>query len=194
MTLQKPEPTTFLTSSGHTSMWVAWKNREEVGRFGKKPKFVVTNVVELDTTQLATMVAYANPECVLVDDNCPIDLRTEPGIDEGRRPVFIFPTLPVVDLRCFSFDKEGNTGFWSPRFPVATKVHWDRTFHDTISFQQLQELAEEARNMTALEDTQEILTWIANLQGNRVFEPVHRNHLSAVLGIVSEHHVPWPPG
>ncbi|KAK4679985.1 hypothetical protein QC764_0040390 [Podospora pseudoanserina] len=111
------------------------------------------------------MVAYANPECVSVDDNCPIDLRTEPGIDEGRRPVFIFPTLPVVDLRCFSFDKEGDTGFWSPRFPVATKVHWDRTFHDTISFQQLQELAEEARNMTTPEGTQEIFTWIANLQG-----------------------------
>lgn len=29
-------------------MWVVWKNREEVGWFGKKLKFVVINVVEFD--------------------------------------------------------------------------------------------------------------------------------------------------
>ncbi|KAK4203840.1 hypothetical protein QBC40DRAFT_262139 [Triangularia verruculosa] len=141
------------------------ENKEEVRRFGKKPKFVVTNVVELNKSQLETLVAYVNPEAISVAENPAIDLRVEPGIDEGRRPVIIFPTPPVVDLRCFSFDKEGNTGFWSPRFPVVNKVHCDRTFHDTISFPELQELAEQEKTMASHDDSQEVLTWIASLEG-----------------------------
>ncbi|KAK4177582.1 hypothetical protein QBC36DRAFT_300093 [Triangularia setosa] len=141
------------------------ENKEEVQRFSKKPKFVVTNVVELNRTQLETLMAYVNPEAVSATENSAIVLRVEPGIDEGRRPVTIFPTPPVVDLRCFSFDKEGNTGFWSPRFPVVNKIHCDRTFCETISFQQLQELAEAEKTMAPPEDSQEILHWIANLEG-----------------------------
>ncbi|KAK0668893.1 hypothetical protein QBC41DRAFT_356198 [Cercophora samala] len=166
------------------------ENKEEVERFGKKPRFVVTNVVELNKTQMATMVAYVNPECVSADENSAIDLRIELGIDEGRGPVFIFPTPPVVDLRCFSFDKEGNTGFWSPRFPVVTKVHCDRSFQDTISFQQLQELAEEARNMAAPEDSQEILTWVANLQGT---EPSSQPTPTASQRSLVSRHTTTPP-
>ncbi|KAK0739580.1 hypothetical protein B0T21DRAFT_362899 [Apiosordaria backusii] len=140
------------------------ENKEEVRRFGKTPKFVVTNVVQLNKSQLETFVAYVNPESISAAENSAIILRVEPGIDEGRGPVMIFPTPPVVDLRCFSFDKEGNTGFWSPRFPVVNKVHCDRTFRDVISFEELQELATQEKAMPPPEDSQEILNWIATLE------------------------------
>jgi DNA ligase-4 len=140
------------------------ENKEEVQRFGKRPRFVVTNVVELNATQLATFMSSVNPHSVRPEDNTEISLRIEPGIDAGKRPSVIFPTPPVVDIRCFSFDKNGNMGFWSPRFPSVTKTHCDRTYHDTISFAELQEMAIKEKEMPPPEDSQELLGWIAALE------------------------------
>ncbi|KAK4043441.1 hypothetical protein C8A01DRAFT_12956 [Parachaetomium inaequale] len=142
------------------------ENKDEVQRFGKQPRFVVTNVVELNATQLAAFVSSVNPEAVRPADNTAISLRIEPGVDSGKRPSVIFPMPPVFDLRCFSFDKEGNTGFWSPRFASVSKIHSDRTYHDTISFAELQEMATKEREAPPPEDSQELLGWIAALENS----------------------------
>ncbi|KAK3986307.1 hypothetical protein QBC44DRAFT_141224 [Cladorrhinum sp. PSN332] len=140
------------------------ENRDEVRRFGKRPKFVVTNVVTLNAAQMSTFVSFVNPESVPFENNTAIDLRIEPGIDEGRRPTLVFPTPPVIDLRCFSFDKEGNTGFWTPRFPMVNKIHCDRTYRDAISFSELQEMAIQEKEAPPPDDSQELLGWIAALE------------------------------
>jgi len=140
------------------------ENKDEVQRFGKQPRFVVTNVVELNATQLDAFMSSVNPESVRPEDNTAIVLHIEPGIDNGKRPSVIFPTPPVFDLRCFSFDKVGNTGFWSPRFPSVSKIHCDRTYHDAISFAELQEMAAKEREAPPPEDSQELLGWIAALE------------------------------
>lgn len=141
------------------------ENKDEVQRFGRQPHFVVTNVVELSPAQLRTFVCSVNPEAVRLEDNTTaITLRIEPGIDNGKRPSVVFPSPPVVDLRCFSFDKEGNTGFWSPRFPSVSKIHCDRTFHDALSFAELQEMARKEKEMPPPDDSQELLGWIAALE------------------------------
>ncbi|KAK4157602.1 hypothetical protein C8A00DRAFT_40028 [Chaetomidium leptoderma] len=140
------------------------ENKDEVQRFGKQPQFVVTNVVELNTTQLEAFIYSVNPESVRPEDNTAISLRIEPGVDGGKRPSVIFPTPPVFDLRCFSFDKEGNTGFWSPRFASVSKIHCDRTYHDAISFAELQEMAAKEREAPPPDDSQELLGWIAALE------------------------------
>ncbi len=140
------------------------ENKDEVQRFGKQPRFVVTNVVELNETQLAAFMSSVNPEAIRPEDNTAISLRIEPGIDSGKHPSVIFPTPPVFDLRCFSFNKEGNTGFWSPRFPSVSKVHCDRTYHDAISFAELQEMAIKEKEAPPPEDSQELLRWIAALE------------------------------
>ncbi|KAK4169082.1 hypothetical protein QBC43DRAFT_356672 [Cladorrhinum sp. PSN259] len=139
-------------------------NKEEVRRFAKRPKFIVTNVVTLNASQLDTFVSFVNPEYVLPDQNTAIELRVEPGIDEGRRPTVVFPAPPVVDLRCFSFDKKGNTGVWTPRFPVVNKIHCDRTYQDAISFSELQEMAIREKEAPPPDDSQELLGWIAALE------------------------------
>ncbi len=140
------------------------ENKEEVQRFGKQPQFVVTNVVELNAAQLTAFISSVNPDAVKPEENTAISLRIEPGIDAGKRPSVIFPTPPVFDLRCFSFDKQGNTGFWSPRFPSVSKIHSDRTYHDTISFAELQEMAIKEKEAPPPEDSQELLGWIAALE------------------------------
>ncbi|KAK2698776.1 hypothetical protein QWA68_002474 [Fusarium oxysporum] len=139
-------------------------NREAVKSWGAKPEFTIVNVVELNETILREVVTYSNPEPVSPDDNGALALKLAPGVEQGSPPTFIFTKPLVFDLKCFSFDRVGNTGFWSLRFPSVTKVHFDREFTDTISFEQLQALAKEATTAGKLEDSQENLQWIAKLE------------------------------
>ncbi|CVK89298.1 uncharacterized protein FMAN_04399 [Fusarium mangiferae] len=139
-------------------------NRQAVKSWGAKPDFTIVNVVELNETILREVVTYSNPEPVSPDDNEALALKLAPGAEQGSPPTFIFTRPLVLDLKCFSFDRVGNTGFWSLRFPSVTKVHFDRDFTDTISFEQLQALAEEATTAGELEDSQENLQWIAKLE------------------------------
>lgn len=139
-------------------------NKDEVKRFNRKPSFVVTNVVELNGTQLEEFSAAVNPPWALWEENTSISIRMEPGIDNGKRPTKVFTVPPVFDIRCFSFDKNGNTGFWCPRFPSVSKMHLDRTFEDALSFRELQEMAIQEREMPPPDESQELLGWIAALE------------------------------
>ncbi|EKJ77134.1 hypothetical protein FPSE_02778 [Fusarium pseudograminearum CS3096] len=139
-------------------------NREAVRNWKVKPEFTIVNVVELNETLLREVVTYSNPEPVAPRDNEAIILKQAPGVEQGSPPTAIFTKPLVFDLKCFSFDRVGNTGFWSLRFPSVTKVHFDRDFTDTISFEQLQELAKDATTAATLEDSQENLQWIAKLE------------------------------
>ncbi|UPK93899.1 hypothetical protein LCI18_004834 [Fusarium solani-melongenae] len=140
-------------------------NREAVKQWNAKPEFTIVNVVELNETILREVVSYANPQPVAAEETDRLTLKLAPGVEQGSPLTFVFTTPLVFDLRCFGFDKVGNTGFWSLRFPSVTKVHFDRDFTDTISFEQLQAMAEDATTAGELEDSQENLEWIAKLEG-----------------------------
>ncbi|WYZ38664.1 hypothetical protein EsH8_III_000578 [Colletotrichum jinshuiense] len=140
-------------------------NKEAVQRCQAQPEFTVVHQVELNETLLKTIVAYGNPRPVPFEDNNALVLHISPGIAQQRMPGVVFTEPLVFDVRCFSFDKEGNTGFWQPRFPQVSKVHFDRSFVDTISFSELQAVAEDATTRPAEEDSQEMLGWIAALEG-----------------------------
>ncbi|RFN46750.1 DNA ligase 4 [Fusarium flagelliforme] len=139
-------------------------NREAVKSWKAKPEFTIVNVVELNETLLREVVTYSNPEPVAPRENEAIMLKQAPGIEQGSPPTVVFTKPLVFDLKCFSFDRVGNTGFWSLRFPSVTKVHFDRDFTDTMSFEQLQTLAKNATTASELEDSQENLQWIAKLE------------------------------
>ncbi|KAF0326080.1 ATP dependent dna ligase domain protein [Colletotrichum asianum] len=140
-------------------------NKEDVQRFQARPRFTVVHQVELNETMLKTLVTYGRPMPVAFDDNDALILDIAPGIAQQKMPSVVFTEPLVFDIRCFSFDKEGNTGFWQPRFPQVSKVHFDRSFIDTISFSELQKMAEEATTTPPMEDSQEMLGWIAALEG-----------------------------
>lgn len=140
------------------------ENKEEVQRWGRIPRFTVTNVVELNASQMRLFISHVNPRSVPESENDAISLRVAPGIDNGKRPSVIFTEPPVFDIRCFSFEKGGNTGFWSLRFPMVNKVHCDRTYRETISFAELQDMAKSEKEMPPPEDSQELLGFIAALE------------------------------
>jgi DNA ligase-4 len=142
------------------------KNAEAVQRWKKPPKFIVTNVVELNATQLNKLRRYLNPEAVSAESEIiPIDFDYIPGIDGGKRPSLIFTEPLVFDIRSFSFDKAGDTGFWGPRFAQVNKIQLDRSCVDVLSFEKLQEMAIAEKEQPPPEDDREIALWVAALKG-----------------------------
>jgi DNA ligase-4 len=140
------------------------ENKEHVRRWKAKPSFTVTNVVELNATQLKFFKTHVNPASVRATENESISLQIPPSINDGRQPAMVFTEPPVFDIRCFSFEKPSNARFWSPRFPMVTKIHCDRTYVDTTSFAELQDMARLEKESPAPEDSQELLGWIAALE------------------------------
>ncbi|KAH8887366.1 hypothetical protein GQ53DRAFT_749844 [Thozetella sp. PMI_491] len=130
-------------------------NKDEVLGRGWPPRYRVTNVVELNKTQMRELVSYANPEAVLVSEGEDLGFEIAPGIDNGKLPSILFPEPPVFDITSFSFEKPGNTGFWCPRFPGVSKIHLDRTWRDVISFDEMQELAKEETGVSFPVGTEE---------------------------------------
>ncbi|UKZ46184.1 hypothetical protein TrVGV298_000383 [Trichoderma virens] len=138
-------------------------NREEVKRWNATLEFTVVNVVELTEAMLKTFVLYTNPKPVPVGENVQTKLKQAAGSQPTPMTV-AFANPPVFDMRCFSFDKAGDTNWWSLRFPSVAKIHFDRDFSDVLSFTDLQEIAEGATSAPELEDSRDNLAWIAKLE------------------------------
>ncbi|KAM3503550.1 hypothetical protein MY10362_004123 [Beauveria mimosiformis] len=140
-------------------------NKEQVKRWGDKPEFTIVCALELPESLLQSFLALGELTAVARAENTSTKLIVPPGIQCPASLTVAFANPAVVDLRCFSFDKPGNTGFWTPRFPAVTKMHADRDYTDVLTFDELQAMAREAVEKPAHEDSQENLHWIAKLEG-----------------------------
>ena len=141
--------------------------------------FVVVCVVELNKA-CHQALTYSTPVTYPYTSDTASNIRLKSGISHGRKPTHVFSPPLVFDVRCFSFDKAGNTGFWSPRFPQVTKVHFDRSWQDVLEFDELQEIAREAtgqRSAIDIEDGQETRDWIAALEAADPCTPVLSHRL-----------------
>ncbi|KAG5974027.1 hypothetical protein E4U56_005011 [Claviceps arundinis] len=140
-------------------------NKEEVRRWGAIPEFTVVSAVEIPETLLKMFMVHCHTMNVPLDMSTTTKLHIPTGIEADAPLKFAFQSPPVFDMRCFSFDKPGNVGFWTLRFPIVSKIHFDRDFSDAITFDELQAMAKEARATPDLEDSQENLHWIEQLEG-----------------------------
>ncbi|CAH0029230.1 unnamed protein product [Clonostachys rhizophaga] len=140
-------------------------NREEVKQWSHKPKFTVVKVVEINETLLKSVVQFGNPMAIPHNENTQTELLIQPGLELSPKLTVAFTNPLVFDMRCFNFDKDGNTGFWSLRFPAVSKVHFDRDWMDCVAFDELQEMALKSTTAPDLPDSQENLEWIAKLEG-----------------------------
>lgn len=139
-------------------------NKEEVKRWNATPEYTVVSVVELSEALLQTFTSNCDTTAIPLAENSTTKIILAAGI-QSRAPLDVAFTNPsVVDMRCFSFDKPGNTGFWTPRFPAITKFHFDRDVSDVVSLDELQAMAKESVNGPEFEDSQENRQWIANLE------------------------------
>ncbi|KAI0840027.1 hypothetical protein F5Y06DRAFT_246220 [Hypoxylon sp. FL0890] len=138
-------------------------NKEKARRGIEKPRFIITNVVELSEALLSVVLTQCFPSPVPFKKNnsLVLDFRQR---EMEKRPTDVFTQPLVFDMRCFSFVKAPNTTFWSMRFPYVSKIHTDRSYWDTISFTELQETATNATEMPEMEDSQEMRQWISALE------------------------------
>ncbi len=139
------------------------ENKDDILRAGMKPRFVVVTTVSLGQQIMEALVHTLHIVSLPYGNTDHFNLRIENGINQGRKPSVIFTCPPVVDIRCFAFDKEGNTGFWTMRFPTVTRLHADRTFLDTMSFVELQQMAEIHKEIPK-DEAKEELRWIKLLE------------------------------
>lgn len=148
-----------------THFWLGcMENKEAVVRWSETPRFVVVSIVSPNTTIAKSLMTHATPNPMSAQGNNTFKLRIEPGICEGQKLTTIFQEPLVFDMRCFAFDKEGNTGFWTLRFPQVSKLHLDRSFLDTVCFDELQKMAEKASMASATETEEEESHWLQRLQ------------------------------
>lgn len=139
-------------------------NKDDVLSGQAKPRFIVIDSVELNEPQLRAFMQYANPPSVAWEDCTTFDLKMPPCISSSNGPDVLFARPPIFDIRCFSFTMEGNTGFYTPRFPQVSKIHYDRNYLDTVTFPELQAMAKDATRQTPPEDSQEMRQWIGVLE------------------------------
>jgi DNA ligase 4 len=64
------------------------------------------------------------------------------------------------------FDKPANTRYFTLRFPRLLKIYRDRSFNDTISFEELQEMAKRCNEV--LEDSKREETKLASLENKYI--------------------------
>ena len=78
-------------------------------------------------------------------------------------PTDLFKHPFVVDVMGASFDKPANTRYFALRFPRVQKIHHDRTFRDTVGFDELQELVRQSMEVPE-ESESEDRYWLQKLK------------------------------
>ena len=69
----------------------------------------------------------------------------------------------IVEVTGAGFDKLPNTNYFTLRFPRILKIHQDRTLNDTVSYDELQELAKRAMEPLSGGESEESC-WLEKLQ------------------------------
>lgn len=71
----------------------------------------------------------------------------------------IFTEPFVFEVLGSGFDKQPNQNFYTLRFPRVLKIHWDRTWKDTVDFDELQQMAEKERTFSSQDAHSEMAAW-----------------------------------
>ncbi|RYP71880.1 hypothetical protein DL769_004593 [Monosporascus sp. CRB-8-3] len=139
------------------------QNRNQVRAGNEQARFVLVNVVEINEILMKTFLAHYSPETIAFEEQDIFEIEPY-GAAHTKPPTVVFADPVIFDVRCFSFDKEPNSRYWSMRFPMVSKIHFDRSYIDAITFDELQEAAKTAIETPQQEDNQEMMNWICALK------------------------------
>jgi DNA ligase 4 len=143
-------------------------NRDEVHRFSAKPRFRFVGVVSHanktlspDRTRLLNDLGEFE-RLPYASCRAEMEVISDQNIDP---PTELFKNPFVVEVVGGGFERPANVTYHCLRFPRITKIHEDRSWSDIMSFDQLQELANNELTMAANEDSQADREWIEKLIG-----------------------------
>lgn len=78
----------------------------------------------------------------------------------------VFKDPFVFEIKGGGFDKPSNADYFTLRFPRLVKIHWDRKFKDTVSFDKLQKMAHQAMNAPEGDLHTDIASWKARIDAS----------------------------
>ena len=125
------------------------ENKTDVCRYDAKPKLRVIAVVDRHGISKNDL-RYLNQGGYFeqVPFGCPrAELQVELDASFSCRPMHLFKKPFVVEVIGAGFDKPSNTNYFTLRFPRICKVHDDRMYNDTISFNELQQMAKQSSKL-----------------------------------------------
>lgn len=82
------------------------------------------------------------------------------GVSEAS---VIFRKPFVFEVLGSGFEKNPNQDFYTLRFPRVLKIHWDRDWKETVGFDELQVMAENARAFSSQDVSSNITAWVERL-------------------------------
>lgn len=142
------------------------ENAEGVRRFDQPPKFRIVgtvnparSTVSLDRARLFNQLGQFqevpySPNCA--DIQVILDLKVEP-------PSVLFKQPFVVEALGSGFEKPQGVAYHTLRFPRISKIHDDRAWSETTSFDELQELAQESLSRLSKQEWPEEAAWLKRL-------------------------------
>ncbi|KAF2185424.1 hypothetical protein K469DRAFT_687787 [Zopfia rhizophila CBS 207.26] len=141
------------------------ENKDQVCRLDVKPIFCILDKVD---RQGMTKQDILFLNSLGYFQEIPFALSTpklDVKLERGRLPwpTDLFKRPFVVDVMGAGFDKPANSKYFTLRFPRVQKIHQDRTFKDTVSFDELQELARQSMEVPE-ESESENKNWLKKLK------------------------------
>lgn len=144
------------------------QNKAEVLR-GAKPSFRVLDGFEVGINKhdLKTLCNYSKFSAENVQ-SCRVPDAFNFSIEGSlpRKMAILFTQPLVVEVKGTGFDKPPNTGFFTLRFPRVIKIHLDRSVKETVGFDELQAMAEEAMNAPEGDFDDDVAMWKEKLIGS----------------------------
>jgi DNA ligase-4 len=142
------------------------ENKEEVCRFNTRPRFRIIDRIERHGISKGDIL-HLNQRGYF--ERVPFAISvTEFDVKSDQRrqlqPAELFKHPFVVELVGAGFDKPANARYFTLRFPRVLKIHQDRTFKETVSFNELQELARQSMEVPGDSESEEEIYWIGKLQ------------------------------
>lgn len=123
-------------------------NRTAVQRAGAKPRFKVVASLSLDKcipkpdVKYMNIQGYVRQAAIRDDGSCEFfEIEQSRGFD--RRMTVAFKQPFVAEVLGGGFEKLQNETFEMLRHPRVKKIHHDRTWKDTVTMEDLEQMAEE---------------------------------------------------
>lgn len=135
------------------------RNKKEVKEKNARPYIMVIGALDLNLEMTKHLNQHGQfcelPFKTLKSRQDPFIINTSKGVPSMQ---VLFRKPFVLDVVGAGFEKESSRDYFTLRFPRALKVHSDRDWKDSVSFDELQEMAKVARTVPA-ETKAEVAKW-----------------------------------
>ena len=143
------------------------RNKREVIERSDTPHFQLVGVVSrgcISLPNLQTLNDFGQFQAISASAPQLSEYMALSGSCDGPPVLVAFKQPFVVEVMGSGFDKNPNCGYFMIRFPRILKIHQDRTYEDTASLDELQEMAAMARSTLSEDESQDFNSWMARLE------------------------------